>query len=267
MKCKRCGVEATVVEGINLCWTCMKVKKAMLLLVDDPAAVYIKPFQYWPCEIIEERLWVDGKTEIARVRFASYDFVDVGSFRIGEFLSLPKVEVTTMVKKEWLTIFKTAEEITSNTPRPYDKDEPIRCPKCGVDDVTKADGEMGTLVGGEPDPNHYWLDCQCNKCKLLFVRERKHDREWYTEGQHFSKCPPEKQTGKCLLGVSNCFETVIYPCKECGGDLIRRHTALDGVTPVTCLGTNIGCQPGKPIYDYRQFYRCAKCGVDHEVHP
>ena len=65
-------------------------------------------------------------------------------------------------------------ELVSDRPLRQKDVKKTKCPYCGSKKI-QSFGTMGTLVGGDPDPNHYWNDCQCKKCHKRFIKEYKRD--------------------------------------------------------------------------------------------
>ena len=133
---------------------------------------------------------------------------------------------------------------------------PPLCPY-GCDGLAKIHNTETTLIGGgPPDPNHVWKSCSCPNCNRKFIRESKDCEVWYTTDR--------KPHARILRGFPNCFEGYTYTHMDCGGDVLRRHTALDGCSEPERLGVQIGGpDAGKKIY--RTFYRCEKCGEQREV--
>ena len=121
------------------------------------------------------------------------------------------------------------------------------CPHCGCDFTIRE--EQTTLIGfsGSVNPNHRWLYCTCNSCQFQFTVEHKSDNVWVTKDK------------KVLAGLPSCFEDYIYTCATCNGNVVRRHTAMDGETVVRSLYTN---QEGP---QYRTFYLCLYCAAQIEV--
>ena len=121
------------------------------------------------------------------------------------------------------------------------------CPRCGCDFKTYGTGT--TLLGcfGPVDLNHTWDYCTCNACQFQFMVERKSGNTWITKDK------------KVLAGLPNCFEDYIYTCVHCNGNVVRKHTAMNGETVVGSLLTT---REGK---QYRTFYLCASCNIQIEV--
>lgn len=112
---------------------------------------------------------------------------------------------------------------------------------------------MSTALGGDPDPNHYWVSCRCQECGEDFTKEHKYQNVWYTK------------KGRVLLGRHSCFESYIYACRHCGGDVTRQHMELDGKTAAASLSWDL--EAGGMTAQFRTFYRCAGCKEQVEVEP
>lgn len=127
------------------------------------------------------------------------------------------------------------------------------CPKCGSAELTQGD-RRSTLLGWSSgvDPNHVWTHYTCRSCALSFIRETKGMRVWYTADE----C-------KVLRGLPACFESYEMTCRGCGGVVSRRFTLPDGVTPARSLSTRY--EAGKPVREYRIFFRCGGCGLEVET--
>ena len=119
---------------------------------------------------------------------------------------------------------------------------PFKCRKSTI----RVHSIVNSCVGGYPDPNHYWVTCKCEKCNKDFIQEYKTDNVWYTA------------ENKVLKGMPSCFENYIYTCAYCSGEVHRKYTELDGVTPTNSLGSKIN-EEGVWERDYREFYCCQKC--------
>jgi len=141
--------------------------------------------------------------------------------------------------------------------RPTD-DEPTdaACPCCRSESV-RQEGETSTSVGCFPgeDPNHHRVQCWCEKCGQSFTKEWKYKNVWYTSG------------GKVLRGMPSCFESYVYRCLKCDGDVRREYTELDGETKaVNLMAVNEGKRGRqKWVRKYRTFYSCSGCGKRTEV--
>ena len=133
------------------------------------------------------------------------------------------------------------------------------CPHCGSLKVRQTE-HSHTLIGGgdgtaDGDPNHNWVHYHC-RCGQPFVREYKDGNVWYTDA---------RGSGRVLLGVPNCFERYVYTCRACGGDVNRRHTAMDGITPVGSLSSSWSDGAKRYVPKYRTFYACDLCDQEIEV--
>ena len=138
------------------------------------------------------------------------------------------------------------------TERPDKSLRPIeglnKCPYCRYRKLTSF-GTSSTLTGGD---NHQWTDYLCRDCLKSFVVEDKGSNAWIVE----------KNTGKILRGIPTCFETYVYTCKHCGGDVRRHYYKLDEDVYVDCLVTDI--KDGKSIKRYRSVFKCDDCGEQVE---
>lgn len=137
----------------------------------------------------------------------------------------------------------------------------VFCPYCKSKDVSNS-GTMTTLVGyfGK-DLNHTHTHCRCNKCNKEFTRETKgFDNVWFTDPH-----------GKVLLGIPYCFETYIYTCKHCGGDVVKvwfdvatdeetkPYKTDDGREFIT-LSSEV--KDGKSVRRQYPVFRCKQCGKE-----
>lgn len=124
-----------------------------------------------------------------------------------------------------------------------------KCPFCGGKEVAVG-GHRQTLVGGGPgsDPNHHWYNCDCLDCQKSFVREVHDGNVWYTKDH------------AVLKGMPSCFESYIYSCKKCGGEVVRDYRQMDGKTEAKILCLDLDGP------HYRTFYRCGKCGLEIETY-
>jgi len=135
------------------------------------------------------------------------------------------------------------KDIIAQQPDPSFKLNQTICPYCNGTDV-KERGKETTCVGHlgtrpEDDPNHVWVFCECQKCMKEFTKEYKLGNVWYTS------------KGRVLKGMSNCFESYIYTCKACGGDIRRHWVNRDGTIHAGCAITY-----GKQA----EVWQCQKCG-------
>ena len=129
------------------------------------------------------------------------------------------------------------------------KSKPI-CPFCKSKNVKKG-GNLTTLVAGKY--NHIWNKCECNKCHKTFTMETKERGNlkpirWYTKD------------GKILKGIPGCFESYIYTCSKCGGNVVRKHLKPDSDEEATILSAGPD-KNGVWIKHYRTFFHCEKCGI------
>lgn len=124
------------------------------------------------------------------------------------------------------------------------------CPYCESTNIS-ADSISHTLIGGDPDSNHYWNRLQCTSCKRRFTVEWKYNNVWLvSDDDHV------------LAGIPSCFEHYVYTC-NCGGDVTRTYTKLDGISPVQAL--QISYENGECIRGYRIFYACDTCDANVET--
>ena len=141
-------------------------------------------------------------------------------------------------------------DIIEQEPIYHDSSETI-CPKCDSTNVKTLD-VTHTLVGGEPDPNHYWRLSYCRDCESNFTHEHKKDNHWYTENID--------GVGTFVLrGVANCFENYVYTCNKCPGYVKRFYTELDGITPLTSGLLSYGVEDGTWAPKQREFWGCVIC--------
>lgn len=125
------------------------------------------------------------------------------------------------------------------------------CPKCDSTNIKTLDVSQ-TLVGGEPDPNHYWRVSYCRDCESKFTHEHKLNNHWYTE--------KIDGVGTVVLkGVSNCFESYVYTCSNCPGYVKRYYTELDGITPLTTGLLSYGVENDVWAPKQREFWGCVVC--------
>lgn len=131
------------------------------------------------------------------------------------------------------------------------------CPDCDSTNI-KTNEVSHTLVGGDPDPNHYWRDSYCRDCECNFVHEHKLDNHWYTKRK-------EDVGNFVVKGVANCFEPYVYTCSKCPGFVKRYYTKPDGVTPHTSGIITTSLDGSGP--HQREFYGCVICDNVAEVTP
>lgn len=146
---------------------------------------------------------------------------------------------------------KELANIVEQTPIYSDICETI-CPKCDSTNIKTLNVEH-TLVGGDPDPNHFWRRSFCRDCELEFTHEHKLNNHWYTE--------KVDGVGRFVIkGVANCFESYVYTCNKCPGYVKRYYTELDGVTPHTKSLISSGVdQDGVWRPRQREFWGCVIC--------
>lgn len=117
------------------------------------------------------------------------------------------------------------------------------CPFCKSKDVELVNS-CTTLVAGrkEDDVNHVWNYCECNKCHEKFTHEHHYNNTWYTQNR------------KILLGIPSCFESYIYTCKHCGGDVESEdYDIKTGEVATVLVSTGDGTKL------YKTVFQCKKC--------
>ena len=64
--------------------------------------------------------------------------------------------------------------LVKERPDPSLKIDETICPYCGTSEVEEF-SHFQTIVGGlnGNDPNHHWVEAQCEKCNKCFVKEYK----------------------------------------------------------------------------------------------
>jgi hypothetical protein len=132
------------------------------------------------------------------------------------------------------------------------------CPFCDSKNV-HCRGTMVTAVGGgssergnPSNPNHYAEDNKCGDCQKLFSKQFKGDHQWYQDNE-----------SKVVKGFHGCFETAIYNCIDCDGEVSRTYTDSDGVTPTKGLCSS--SENGKWVHHYREFWNCKDCKNGVEI--
>lgn len=125
------------------------------------------------------------------------------------------------------------------------------CPfGCKDGQIVKRDTQT-TLVGGGREANHEWHYCTCRTCGQEFTREDAHGATWYTA------------KGKVLAGFPNCYEGYTFTHVNCGGEVVRFYTELDGKMEAGFLRTTFAAD-GKHVKHYRTFFTCKKCAGSAE---
>jgi hypothetical protein len=119
----------------------------------------------------------------------------------------------------------------------------ILCPKCKGSNI-KIKDTSSTLVGGrkEDDVNHVINNCTCRQCKFNFQQQHRHNNVWYTD------------KNKILLGIPSCFESYIYTCKDCGGDVWRNYRGKNDEEVFTLISYADGTK------NYKIIFECTLCG-------
>jgi predicted RNA-binding Zn-ribbon protein involved in translation (DUF1610 family) len=125
--------------------------------------------------------------------------------------------------------------------RPNKKLKSHKCPFCGKKGVQNF-GTTTTLVGGD---NHTWTTCRCNKCGEEYTFETKGKNKWVTQNR------------KVKFGIPTCFESYIYTCNKCDGEVHREYLKLDSDEPVKYLSTVL--EDGKYVNKYRTIFKCKDC--------
>ena len=126
----------------------------------------------------------------------------------------------------------------------------IFCPYCGTEEV-QTFGTRSTLVGYVGiDRNHTHTECKCSKCNKEFTWETTgFDRVWVTDPR-----------GKVLLGIPRCFESYIYTCKHCGGDVLRKYYNVKDDKEVTSISFTVSSEKDVPTIPHQYcVYECQKC--------
>jgi len=125
------------------------------------------------------------------------------------------------------------------------------CPYCESEDVsTKCNGM--TCVGGGGDANHVWTSVDCHNCGKQSTHEHIDYNTWYTEGFR------NNGVRKIVRGIPSCFESYIYTCSHCGGDVTRNYLELDSDKPVECLHKKPNVN-GSWENQYRIVFKCESC--------
>jgi len=142
-------------------------------------------------------------------------------------------------------------DIVNERPDPFMKSP--KCPCCGSDNINCGDASS-TLVGGN-NVNHHWTECQCNECQSKFTFEKKGhgliSNCWVT-------C-----NGRILHGIPSCFESYVYTCHECGGEIRRSSYDLNSGDKVSTLIYDI--VDGKSVPKFRTLFECDNCDVSMEI--
>jgi hypothetical protein len=133
------------------------------------------------------------------------------------------------------------------------------CPYChntrSPDDVV-CQGHSTTLVGHQygKDNNHHTRNFQCRLCDKGFKVENKGAMVWYVE--------PE--TNKVLEGIPACFESYVYTCSKCDGDVHRHYYDMDLKDTVKFLSYGSD-KNGKSVKKFRTIFSCDDCGNEAET--
>jgi len=127
---------------------------------------------------------------------------------------------------EFLNLVTQKEEIHLSPDYPH-------CPFCNSDELEFCKREE-TLVAsyGIYDSNHHWIHYKCKKCNELFIMEYNGCNNakplprynvWYT------------QCKKVLKGIPTCFESYLYTCRYCGGNVQRQsEDEIDVINYYNC---------------------------------
>lgn len=132
--------------------------------------------------------------------------------------------------------------------KPLKASKKIRCPYCDKKKYLAYVNGTSTLTF---DP-HYTTKFFCHKCNRNFWYHVKDKYAWYCD-----------EKANCLRGVLNCYESVCYTHKKCGGRIVPKKTKLDksDLDKYDVNGTQVNYYT---TGDYRQFYICEKCGFELE---
>jgi hypothetical protein len=237
--------------------------RAMLVTIDPKFGSKLKPYEGWVGTITKH-----GKRcgkDYVRIDFDSY--TDCGCFCLGE--SIPNTTVWAWVDESWLRVYGKVDDIIEQKRFVL---QSTFCPHCSSRNI-KESGDEQTLVGytgdsPEDDPNHHWVNCECQNCNTKFVKQYKSGNMWLT---HVDRM-------QCFKGISNCFEYIIYKCKKCNGNVVEKLYNLDG-TPygstmipgteesMQVISIKMGIKPGESAYSHRKFWECADCNNRIEVEP
>lgn len=133
--------------------------------------------------------------------------------------------------------------------RPMRHGQAVKCPFCGSTDLHEWD-HYQTMLGGDPDPNHHWLQKGCRTCGRNFTYEHKDGFGWTTDIGGF------RDGRRIIEGIASCFEPVEYNCAKCNGSVLREQRVLDGKILIEC---------GETRRKYRTFWKCAGCGAEVET--
>jgi hypothetical protein len=113
-----------------------------------------------------------------------------------------------------------------------------------------------TLVGysGKLDINHHWDGCLCIECHKSWTMEWKGEEKlkgynvWHVDSNNH-----------VIAGIPSCFESYVYTCSECGGDVKRHFFDKDTRNTAKCLSQKIG---GERYYDI--YFICEDCKVEEK---
>ena len=98
--------------------------------------------------------------------------------------------------------------------------------------------------------NHRCTECHCDDCHKDFTIESKGPRNvWFTDSN-----------GKVLLGIPRCFESYVYTCKHCGGDVHRKYYDIKDDKELINTGLVYSMIDGKMTAQQYPVYVCSKCG-------
>ena len=151
----------------------------------------------------------------------------------------------------FLSIVKERPDLNLSVEYPY-------CPYCknrNKETLEQTSHSM-TCVGGPPgrDPNHHHRLFHCGACRKEFYMENHGSMVWYTE----------PSTSKVLDGIPACFESYIYTCSKCDGEVYRVYRELYSDEAIVG-GLHSGSDDtGKWINYYHTFFCCQSCGVEVE---
>jgi DNA-directed RNA polymerase subunit RPC12/RpoP len=136
-------------------------------------------------------------------------------------------------------------KIVTNRP---DKKAGKACPFCNSTDL-QSGSMRSTLVGGGPNVNHVWIDTTCRDCHKSFTIESKGGNTWVTGDD-----------GLILQGIPSCFESYIYTCSKCGGNVKRQN--IDDQGRIT--GGAWKMEGGKAVKMFKTIFKCESCHEEVE---
>ncbi len=129
------------------------------------------------------------------------------------------------------------------TQRPEHLSKSAICPYCNK--TATETGSEQTLVGDDKY-NHFWIRCHCSSCARDFSIEHKGGNVWIVSDHK-----------KVLKGIPTCWETYVYTCGKCNGDVYRRHVDKVSHQPLNSVVTVIGDDEQNWVAEFK----CDQCGV------